>query len=151
IVPPMAGYDGVGGWKELYLHFTPIDDTHQQWFPVNLVRVTGEAAEAYLAKDREYHAKVAAVETAQSLALRVIAGEMRLHDVEHPDLVRVQDAAVQVGQGPIEDRGRERLGRSDVGIILWRKILLRELRAMAEGRPAKEWMPAPADLVPTLG
>lgn len=151
IVPPMAGYDGVGGWKELYLNFTPIDDENQVWFPVNLVRVSGEAAAAYLAKDREYHAKVAAVEPARDVALRVLRGEMRLHDVKHPDLVRVQDAAVQVGQGKVENRARERLGKSDVGIILWRKILERELRAMRDGRPLKQWTSAPESLLPTLG
>jgi hypothetical protein len=36
-------------------------------------------------------------------------------------------------------------------IILWRKILERELRAAADGRPAKAWTPAPAEMVPTLG
>jgi len=40
---------------------------------------------------------------------------------------------------------------SDVGIILWRKILTRELRAITEGRPAKKWQTPPADIVPTLG
>ena len=37
---------------------------------------------------------------------------------------------MQAGQGRIEDRDHERLGRSDAGIILWRKILARELRAI---------------------
>jgi len=63
----------------------------------------------------------------------------------------VQDIAVQAGQGRIEDRQSERLGRSDAGIILWRKILERELRAIAEGRPAKKWQRPPPDIVPTLG
>jgi 5,5'-dehydrodivanillate O-demethylase oxygenase subunit len=58
---------------------------------------------------------------------------------------------VQAGQGRIEDRQSERLGRSDAGIILWRKILTRELRAIAEGRPAKKWQTPPPDIVPTLG
>jgi 5,5'-dehydrodivanillate O-demethylase oxygenase subunit len=63
----------------------------------------------------------------------------------------VQDIAVQAGQGRIEDRERERLGRSDAGLILWRKILARELRAIAEGRPRKRWKTPPPDVVPTLG
>jgi len=63
----------------------------------------------------------------------------------------VQDVAVQAGQGQTEDRASERLGRSDAGIILWRKILMRELFAIAEGRPAKKWKTPPADVVPTLG
>jgi hypothetical protein len=71
--------------------------------------------------------------------------------VTHPDLAVVQDIAVQAGQGRIEDRQSERLGRSDAGIILWRKILARELRAIAEGRPPKTWRTPPADIAPTLG
>ena len=66
----------------------------------------------------------------------------------HPVMM---DIAVQAGQGRIEDRERERLGRSDAGLILWRKILARELRAIAEGRPPKRWKTPPAEVVPTLG
>jgi 5,5'-dehydrodivanillate O-demethylase len=65
--------------------------------------------------------------------------------------VRVQDIAVQAGQGHIADRGNERLGRSDLAIILWRRMLERELRAIEEGGPVKQWTPAPAEVVPTLG
>jgi hypothetical protein len=36
-------------------------------------------------------------------------------------------------------------------IILWRKILTRELHAIAEGRPAKKWQTPPADILPRLG
>ena len=80
-----------------------------------------------------------------------MAGRLRFADIEHPDRVRVQDIAVQAGQGRIADRSNERLGRSDTAIILWRKILQREFRAMAEGAPGKSWTPAPAEVVPTLG
>ncbi|HEX6440859.1 MAG TPA: hypothetical protein VF007_01645, partial [Stellaceae bacterium] len=88
---------------------------------------------------------------AEELARDVMDGRVRFQEIDHPDRVRVQDIAVQAGQGKIADRGNERLGRSDLAIILWRKMLERELRAMEEGRPFKEWRPAPADVVPTLG
>jgi hypothetical protein len=58
---------------------------------------------------------------------------------------------VQAGQGRIADREHERLGRSDTAIILWRKILARELRAVAEGRPGKNWARPPESELPTLG
>ena len=45
----------------------------------------------------------------------------------------------QAGQGIIADRKHERLGRSDEGVILLRKIWQRELRALAAGRPLKQW------------
>ena len=79
------------------------------------------------------------------------AGKLRFADVTHPDLAIVQDIAVQAGQGRIADRSNERLGRSDTAIILWRKMLQREFRALAEGRPGKHWTPALAEVVPTLG
>ena len=151
IVPPMAGLDGVGGWRELYLAFTPIDDETNRWFITNLVGVTGAAKDSYLEKRAQYYAKRADAGPAEELAREVMDGRVRFQEIDHPDRVRVQDIAVQAGQGPIADRSNERLGRSDLAIILWRKILERELRAMQEGRPLKEWTPAPADIVPTLG
>jgi 5,5'-dehydrodivanillate O-demethylase len=52
----------------------------------------------------------------------------------------------QWGQGVIRDREHERLGRSDKGVILLRGLFDRELRALAEGRPLKQWT-IPAHLV----
>lgn len=151
LVPPMAGFEGVGGWKEMFFNFVPIDDETHLWLITYLVAVTGRDAEIYLAKRAEYRAKLAQFGPAQDLAREVMAGRLRLDDIDHPDLVRVQDVAVQVGQGRIADRSHERLGRSDTAIILWRKMLSRELRALAEGGPLKRWTPAPADIVPTFG
>ncbi len=151
IVPPMAGLEGAGGWRELYLAFTPIDDETNRWFITNLVGVSGAAKETYLEKRDQYRRKQATMGPAEELAREVMAGRVRFAEIEHPDRVRVQDIAVQAGQGAIADRSNERLGRSDAAIILWRKILERELRAMDQGRKLKQWKPAPADVVPTLG
>ena len=151
VVPPMKGFDGVGGWKELYLNFVPIDDESCQWFIIYHVRVTGRDAEIYLAKREDYAKKLAAAGPAPDLAREVIAGRLPFAAIDHPDLVRVQDVAVQAGQGAIADRAAEHLGRSDRAIILWRRILAREMIALAEGRPPKAWTPAPANVVPTLG
>jgi hypothetical protein len=38
------------------------------------------------------------------------------------------------------ERAQEHLGRSEVGVILFRKIWQRELSALAEGRPLKKWL-----------
>jgi len=56
------------------------------------------------------------------------------------NLTSLEDYIVQVGQGAIADRINERLGRMDVGVILLRKIWERELQALAEGRPLKQWV-----------
>ncbi len=42
-------------------------------------------------------------------------------------------------KGRITERQKDRLGQSDKGIILLRKIWERELRALDEGRPLKTW------------
>ena len=47
-----------------------------------------------------------------------------------------QDAACQESMGPIQDRTRERLGTSDVGIIAARERLLRAATALAEHNEA---------------
>ncbi len=151
VVPPLAGMDGVGGWVEIYFNWTPVDDENHLWLITSHVPLGGAEADAYRAKRAEYWARVAAAQPARALALELIDGQHRYDDVRHPDLAIVQDIAVQAGQGRIADRSAERLGRSDAAIILWRKILARELGALASGRPGKPWRVAPADVVPTLG
>jgi 5,5'-dehydrodivanillate O-demethylase len=66
---------------------------------------------------------------------------MRVQDIdpEYPALFQVQDGVALAGQGAMVDRNRERLGQSDRGIILMRKLWSRELQAIAEGRPLKAW------------
>ena len=76
------------------------------------------------------------------LGAAVLRGEIRIQDLEGDDranIVWVQDYAVQVGQGPIELRKKENLGRSDTALILQRKIWIRELQALADGIPLTAW------------
>ena len=54
-------------------------------------------------------------------------------------LTSAQDYVAQVGQGTIADRETEILGRSDAGIALLRRIFFREMEALREGRPTKQW------------
>ena len=44
-----------------------------------------------------------------------------------------QDIMVWVGQGAITERTNERLGVSDVGIIMWRRLLEEQLQIVADG------------------
>jgi hypothetical protein len=71
--------------------------------------------------------------------------------VRHPELAIVQDIAVQAGQGRIQDRSTETLGRSDAGLALWRRILERELQIIADGGTPKKWQRTPDDVVPIVG
>lgn len=151
IVPPLAGFDGVGGWQEIYFNFTPIDDQSHLWLITSHVKVAGAEAESFLAKKKQFLERVRAAPKVMDLVRDVWAGRRRLVEIEHPELAMVQDIAVQAGQGVNQDRANERLGRSDAGIVLWRKILTREIQAIAEGRPAKKWTPPPADVLPIVG
>ena len=135
------------GWKESLIWWVPIDDENHRQFRVNLVPVSGQAAEAYLARQQKLRASMNIPHG--ELAKEILAGKLRLDDVDstQTDLVRLQDDIAQIGQGRIADRDRERLGRADVGVILIRKLWLRELLAQKEGRPLKQWR-RPPDLRP---
>ena len=54
-------------------------------------------------------------------------------------MTRVQDDVTQIGQRLIRDRSEEHLGRSDSWVVLLRTLWAREMRALAEGRPLKQW------------
>src|SRR5258706_2142154 len=151
IVPPLGGFDGVGGWQEIYFNFTPIDDETHLWLITSHVKVTGAEAERFLAQKKGFLEKVRAAPKVMDLARDVWAGRRRLVDIEHPELAMVQDIAVQAGQGVNADRSSEHLGPSDAGIIVWRKILAREMQAIAQGRPAKKWRTPPANVLPVIG
>jgi 5,5'-dehydrodivanillate O-demethylase oxygenase subunit len=121
----------------------PIDDESHLALGVDLVHVSGKAADEYL----ERAAARAAAETVpvEKLGEDVLAGQFgdwrREIDWETTDTTLVQDWVVQVGQGRIYDRRRDHLGRSDAPVILERRIWERELTALAAGRPLKQWVP----------
>ncbi len=52
-------------------------------------------------------------------------------------------------QPPIGQRRPDRLGRGDLAIILLRRVLRREVRALEAGAPLKDWR-WPADLAAQL-
>jgi 5,5'-dehydrodivanillate O-demethylase len=151
LVPPLAGLDGAGGWPEIIFSFTPVDDENCLWLITSKVFVTGAEAETFRQKRAELDRQRAAAAPVQQVVDDLWSGKLNYAEVRHPDLAVVQDIAVQAGQGRIEDRKREFLGRSDAAIVLWRRILAREFAAIAEGRPAKHWTVPPPDVVPTLG
>jgi phenylpropionate dioxygenase-like ring-hydroxylating dioxygenase large terminal subunit len=51
--------------------------------------------------------------------------------------VSEQDAAIQDSQGPIQDRTREHLGPTDVGIVEFRKMIMGTARALQAGTSPK--------------
>lgn len=55
-----------------------------------------------------------------------------------------QDFVAWVGQGTIADRSKEHLGKSDGGVVMFRRRLVQELKAVAEGRDPKGTIRDPA-------
>jgi len=135
----------------------PIDDQSFLTFEVTFVPVTGEAAERYLEYRERARAMADATPRTEDLADKIMAGELRFLDLEEMEDARsalmgnVGDYATQAGQGMIAERGpqHERLGRSDAAVIVQRQLWARELRALAEGRPLKQWI-RPAEQASSL-
>jgi len=80
----------------------------------------------------------------------VLSGKMRWQDIEFrhqgTDMTLIEDQIANAGQGAIADQSNEHLGGADGAIILLRRIWQRELRALDEGLPLKNWsstMPKP--------
>ncbi len=128
----------------------PLDDERSLEFRLRRLPLTGEAAADYRAR-RAAAAAAPQISVAQ-MGAAVLAGKLNYQDLDEffqdkIALVHTQDYVAQVGQGPMADRAQEHLGRSDTGIILFRKIWERELLALAEGRPLKKWrLPQDADI-----
>lgn len=123
---------------DMFAWRVPIDDYTHRSFNISFAHVSGEAAKQY--KQHRQSRQTPSGPPAQELAKAVLRGEMHVDSLsDRPDIVNIQDIVAQVGQGQIADRPHERLGRSDVLLIMLRKIWLRELEALAEGKPLKRW------------
>ena len=143
--------DPIIGWLDLLTWRVPIDDAAHWCFNVTQAAIAGEAVAYYRARQAAARARLASLPDANAVAAAVLRGEISVHDLPpRPDLIAIQDHVAQCGQGVIADRATERLGRSDVLVILLRQIWEREMRALAEGRPLKQWT-RPAALLPTVG
>ncbi len=49
---------------------------------------------------------------------------------------------MQEGMGPVVDRSKEHLGTSDKAVIFYRRLLLRKLQEMDEGKPLPAHAPS---------
>jgi len=136
----VPGYERL--WEYRLVFHVPMDDEHCIAFDVNLTPgLAGEEGERFSRLRREIQDPEA--EAPLAIAEAILAGKMRIEDMD-PELSYykqfwIEDYVTQVGQGPIADRTSERLVRTDTKPILKRKIWERELRALDEGRPLKEW------------
>mgnify|MGYP003351524052 CR=1 FL=1 len=126
--------------RESYLIKVPVDDENHLFFVTQQVALKAGEHEGYAKAYEAYLAQRAGARPPHELGLEILAGKLTLLDVkDHPYLAIIEDVVAQGGQGRIADRGAERLGRSDVGIIAMRKLWSREMKALAGGRAPKRW------------
>jgi 5,5'-dehydrodivanillate O-demethylase len=142
-------------WTDLFNWFVPVDDTHTAFYTVRSAPIQDETVAAEFSKWLNATGKYDWAEHAEEL-FRGIMPDDHVGDTG-TTLVNAQDYIAQVGQGSIVDRDQERLGKSDEGIILLRKIFRRELAAIKSGLPGKTWqqregfahLPVPSDVAPS--
>jgi 5,5'-dehydrodivanillate O-demethylase len=129
------------GWVDHFSWRVPVDDEVCASYTLGLTHLFGQAAQDYRERRKARMTKAAAGEiAADKLGPLVLAGKLRIEDIEDRSfIVNIQDYVAQVGQGAIANRHEERLGRSDRGVAVLRRIWLRELQALADGEQLKEW------------
>jgi 5,5'-dehydrodivanillate O-demethylase len=143
-------YEDGPGWMPHLSYRIPIDDVSHRNLTISLAQVEGEAAERLRAKHKQRAEAMAGLPPASEIVEAVVRGELYLHDLERPDIVNIQDAVALAAQPPVGERVSDRLGQSDVQIIVLRTIWSREMRALEAGGPMKTWT-VPLDLVATNG
>ena len=143
----------LGVWTEHFGWKLPVDDVRGVHFLLFAAHVpAGNMAEYKRrreAKRVELERKTANKQrlSAADATDAILAGKLRVDDLGPDDvdppglgLIMVQDWIIQKGQGVIHTkRKEERLASSDATVVINRKLLRRELRALAEGQPLKEW------------
>jgi 5,5'-dehydrodivanillate O-demethylase oxygenase subunit len=134
-------------WQESLFWWVPIDDERHMQFSLHRLPLEGEAANRF--KERRSQRRSSIDLAHQDLCSAILAGMLNLQDVDgsRVDLVRLQDDIAQVGQGTFASANAEKLGRADVGVIAIRRLWRRELTALVEGQPLRDWQ-RPANLVP---
>jgi 5,5'-dehydrodivanillate O-demethylase oxygenase subunit len=138
-------------WRDYVSWRVPIDHHVHMSFIVPRLSLTEGAVESYRHASDAVAARLRELEPTREVARRILAGELRVADVlDRPDLVGIQDSVTQIGQGLVADRAHERLGKSDVAIILLRKLWEREIRRLASGEPLTQWQ-VPEGLSSTIG
>lgn len=128
-------------WRDTYIIHVPTDDENHLVFVTQEVRISEDELPEYRRHYADYLAERQAMPV-KEYGERIVAGELYLADaLNHPNLVTLEDYIAQVGQGRLVDRSQDHLSRTDKGVMLLRQIWLRELRALKEGRPVKNWEP----------
>ena len=121
-------------WVDVGVWMTPVDDEHTMRFLIYSIPSTDPETDARI---REYFEKYSEYNPADHHDDLFVHG--KLPEDKLVQLTSAQDYVAAVGQGAIVDRTRERLGRSDMGIALLRRLYWREMEAIEQGAAGKAW------------
>jgi 5,5'-dehydrodivanillate O-demethylase oxygenase subunit len=119
-------------WIDTVVWAVPVDDEHTLRFTLYAVPRSDFEAE------RRFEADWGQVYNPADHR-DAIFSQHRLPETSPSQLITTQDYVAVRGQGAIFDRSKEYLGASDAGIVMLRRIFLRELAAIRAGRPTKDW------------
>ena len=145
-MPTTLHMNMTGGYQSLHWR-VPIDD-QRHLIPTTTLIPPG--AERRRAESPDEDDPIEFSQRISEVGSTIRAGKMAIEDLElGAGYFPIGDDVTQLGQGAIADREHERLGASDVGVILLRNLWKQELRALAEGRPLKEWRHAAEPLLAT--
>jgi 5,5'-dehydrodivanillate O-demethylase len=146
----ISTWDRTAGWVQHLSYRIPIDDTSHLSITLNLIQLDGEPWEQWQRDRSERLARLAGLPAYDEIVAGVLDGTVDLHTLDRADIVNIQDEVALSAQPPVGSRPSDRLGRSDIQIIVLRKIYARELRALANGEPLTAWT-VPGDLEATAG
>jgi 5,5'-dehydrodivanillate O-demethylase len=139
-------YPEESAWREWMAWRVPVDDHSHRTIGVMHAHVPSDSAATFLEHRRAEFEGLAKFPPTNDVADAVLAGKMRWRDIElrgpGTDMTLIQDRVAMLGQGVIADRVNETLGSNDVAIMLLRTLWRRELQALRDGRPLKQWAPS---------
>ena len=119
------------------------DDSAIRFNLVAIPRIKEKVDAARATHTRSTKDEPSAVEVARGLIAGVEDMRMlkeRTDTVNNFLLTNIQDCSVLASLGPVEERDfPENRGATDVSVVMLRRLFVREMTALAEGRPLKEW------------
>jgi 5,5'-dehydrodivanillate O-demethylase len=131
IIPSIRGDDR---WIDIGVWMVPIDEETTTRLQIYSVPSLGPEADRMITDHFERHLSYNPADHHDTLFDKDVYPEETLLE-----LTSAQDYVAAVGQGAIVDRARERLGASDSGIAILRRIFLRELHALRASGATKTW------------
>ena len=135
------GFENSNLWDTKVVWMVPMHDQAFMAFDVTHTPIEGDEAKAYA--ESRYTQQEAEAEIRWDQAEKILAGEMTLEDLP-ADMgaytsFAIEDYVTQVGMGPLSERGVEHLAATDTKVAMLRRLWLREVSALLEGRPVKQW------------